>query len=52
MELLQALCLVLSAVGQFYTDFDAAWTLSDKALRQRWMARRGLSQSRKCSRLP
>lgn len=28
---LRALCLALSAVGQFYTDFDAAWTLADEA---------------------
>jgi predicted ATPase/DNA-binding CsgD family transcriptional regulator len=29
---LRALCLALSAVGQFYTDFDAAWTLTVEAL--------------------
>lgn len=32
-EQLRALCLTLSAVGQFYTDFDAAWRLSVDALR-------------------
>jgi predicted ATPase/DNA-binding CsgD family transcriptional regulator len=32
-EPLRALCLVLSAVGQFFTDFDAAWELGDEALR-------------------
>jgi len=30
---LRALCLTLSAVGQFYTDFGAAWELSVEALR-------------------
>jgi predicted ATPase/DNA-binding CsgD family transcriptional regulator/class 3 adenylate cyclase len=29
---LRALCLVLSAVGQFFTDFDAAWDLAAQAL--------------------
>jgi predicted ATPase/DNA-binding CsgD family transcriptional regulator len=29
---LRALCLVLSAVGQFFTDFDAAWELGAEAL--------------------
>jgi predicted ATPase/DNA-binding CsgD family transcriptional regulator len=29
---LRALCLTLSAVGQFYTDFDAAWTLTVDAI--------------------
>ncbi|HSK98428.1 MAG TPA: LuxR C-terminal-related transcriptional regulator, partial [Euzebyales bacterium] len=29
---LRALCLVLSAVGQFYTDFDAAWMLTVETL--------------------
>jgi predicted ATPase/DNA-binding CsgD family transcriptional regulator/class 3 adenylate cyclase len=29
---LRALCLTLSAVGQFYTDFDAAWELSTDSL--------------------
>jgi ATP/maltotriose-dependent transcriptional regulator MalT len=29
---LRALCLDLSAVGQFYTDFDAAWDLTVEAL--------------------
>jgi DNA-binding NarL/FixJ family response regulator len=32
-ERLRALCLVLSAVGRFFTDFDAARELSDEALR-------------------
>jgi predicted ATPase/DNA-binding CsgD family transcriptional regulator/class 3 adenylate cyclase len=32
-EPLRALCLTLSAVGQFFTDFDAAWELSVEALR-------------------
>jgi predicted ATPase/DNA-binding NarL/FixJ family response regulator len=31
-ERLRALCLVLSAVGRFYTDFGAAWALTDDAL--------------------
>jgi predicted ATPase/DNA-binding CsgD family transcriptional regulator len=31
-ERLRALCLVLSAVGRFYTDFEAAWALTDDAL--------------------
>ena len=31
-EQLRALCLALSAVGQFYTDFDAARALCDDAL--------------------
>jgi predicted ATPase/DNA-binding CsgD family transcriptional regulator/class 3 adenylate cyclase len=31
-EPLRALCLTLSAVGQFYTDFSAAWELSVEAL--------------------
>ena len=30
-EALRALCLSLSAVGVFYTDFDAAWALCDQA---------------------
>jgi len=30
---LRALCLVLSAVGRFYTDFDEAWDLCERALR-------------------
>jgi predicted ATPase/DNA-binding CsgD family transcriptional regulator/class 3 adenylate cyclase len=29
---LRALCLTLSAVGQFFTDFDAAWDLGAEAL--------------------
>jgi predicted ATPase/DNA-binding CsgD family transcriptional regulator/class 3 adenylate cyclase/tellurite resistance protein len=32
-EPLRALCLTLSAVGQFYTDFSAAWELSAEAIR-------------------
>jgi DNA-binding CsgD family transcriptional regulator/tetratricopeptide (TPR) repeat protein len=32
-EQLRALCLVLSAVGRFYTDFRAAWALTVDALR-------------------
>ena len=32
-ERLRALCLTLSAVGRFYTDFDAAWTLAVDGLR-------------------
>jgi predicted ATPase/DNA-binding CsgD family transcriptional regulator len=32
-EQLRALCLMLSAVGRFYTDFGAAWALTDDALR-------------------
>src|SRR5215218_3459293 len=32
-ERLRALCLMLSAVGRFYTDFGAAWALTDDALR-------------------
>jgi predicted ATPase/DNA-binding CsgD family transcriptional regulator len=32
-EGLRALCLNLSAVGAFYTDFDAAWRLSEEARR-------------------
>jgi predicted ATPase/DNA-binding CsgD family transcriptional regulator len=32
-EQLRALCLVLSAVGRFYTDFGAAWALTVDALR-------------------
>jgi predicted ATPase/DNA-binding CsgD family transcriptional regulator len=32
-ERLRALCLVLSAVGRFYTDFGAAWALTVDALR-------------------
>ncbi|HYY88810.1 MAG TPA: NB-ARC domain-containing protein, partial [Chloroflexota bacterium] len=32
-EQLRALCLTLSAVGRFYTDFGAAWRLSVDALR-------------------
>jgi predicted ATPase/DNA-binding NarL/FixJ family response regulator len=31
-ERLRALCLVLSAVGRFYTDFGAAWALTDDAV--------------------
>jgi predicted ATPase/DNA-binding CsgD family transcriptional regulator len=31
-ERLRALCLVLSAVGRFYTDFEAAWALTVDAL--------------------
>jgi predicted ATPase/DNA-binding CsgD family transcriptional regulator len=31
-EPLRALCLTLSAVGRFFTDFDAAWRLSVEAL--------------------
>jgi predicted ATPase/DNA-binding CsgD family transcriptional regulator len=31
-EPLRALCLTLSGVGQFFTDFDAAWALSVEAL--------------------
>jgi predicted ATPase/DNA-binding NarL/FixJ family response regulator len=31
-ERLRALCLSLSAVGRFYTDFEAAWTLTVEAL--------------------
>jgi predicted ATPase/DNA-binding CsgD family transcriptional regulator len=30
-ESLQSLCLTLAAVGAFYTDFDAAWDLCEKA---------------------
>jgi predicted ATPase/DNA-binding CsgD family transcriptional regulator len=30
---LQALCLNLAAVGAFYTDFDTAWDLCDRAYR-------------------
>ena len=29
---LRALCLALAAVGRFYTDFDAAWSLCEEAL--------------------
>jgi ATP/maltotriose-dependent transcriptional regulator MalT len=32
-ERLRCLCLALSAVGQFYTDFDAAWEISLEAER-------------------
>jgi predicted ATPase/DNA-binding CsgD family transcriptional regulator len=32
-ERLRALCLTLSAVGRFYTDFGAAWALTVDALR-------------------
>jgi predicted ATPase/DNA-binding CsgD family transcriptional regulator len=32
-ERLRALCLTLSAVGRFYTDFEAAWALTVDALR-------------------
>jgi predicted ATPase/DNA-binding CsgD family transcriptional regulator len=32
-ERLRALCLLLSAVGRFYTDFRAAWALTVDALR-------------------
>jgi predicted ATPase/DNA-binding CsgD family transcriptional regulator len=32
-ERLRALCLLLSAVGRFYTDFGAAWALTVDALR-------------------
>jgi predicted ATPase/DNA-binding CsgD family transcriptional regulator len=32
-EALRALCLNLAAVGQFYTDFDAAWELCEQAYR-------------------
>jgi predicted ATPase/DNA-binding CsgD family transcriptional regulator len=32
-ERLRALCLVLSAVGRFYTDFGAAWALAVDAVR-------------------
>jgi predicted ATPase/DNA-binding NarL/FixJ family response regulator len=32
-ERLRALCLTLSAVGRFYTDFGAAWALTIDALR-------------------
>jgi len=32
-EQLRALCLTLSAVGRFYTDFGAAWALTEDALR-------------------
>src|SRR5262245_45663547 len=32
-EPLRALCLTLAAVGQFYTDFDAAWQLTVEAQR-------------------
>jgi predicted ATPase/DNA-binding NarL/FixJ family response regulator len=32
-EGLRALCLNLAAVGQFYTDFDAAWELCEQAYR-------------------
>jgi predicted ATPase/DNA-binding CsgD family transcriptional regulator len=32
-ESLRALCLSLSAVGKFYTDFDAAWELTVRAIR-------------------
>jgi DNA-binding CsgD family transcriptional regulator len=32
-EPLRALCLTLSAVGQFYTDFSAAWEFSAEAIR-------------------
>jgi predicted ATPase/DNA-binding CsgD family transcriptional regulator len=32
-ERLRALCLTLSAVGRFYTDFEGAWALTADALR-------------------